>query len=138
MSHDPLWRGKYAGMSPTRFDQFAHQTYLNLETYRRTGTPVATPVWFAEAHGTFYIYSLATAGKVKRIRNNPRVRIVPCDVRGHPKGEWVDARARILNEQGAARGHQLLNQKYGWLKRIGDAVSRLRRRRRVVIAIDLV
>ena len=125
-------------MRTNRFTQFAHQKYLNLETYRNSGKPVATPVWFAEAHGTFYIYSLAHAGKVKRIRHNPRVRIVPCDVRGNPKGEWVDATARILDEHGAARGHQLLNQKYGWMKRIGDAVSRLRRRPRVVIAIDLV
>jgi uncharacterized protein len=127
-------------MSTNRLTPFAHQKYLNLETYRNTGRPVATPVWFAEGHdhGIFYIYSLAHAGKVKRIRHNPHVSIVPCDVRGHPKGEWVDATARILDAQGAAWGHQLLNQKYGWMKRIGDAVSRLRRRQRVVIAIDLV
>lgn len=124
-------------MQPHQFNQFADQKYLNLETYRRTGTPVATPVWFAEEHGIFYVYSLADAGKVKRIRQNPRVRIVPCDIRGHPNGTWVDATARIVDDQGAARGHQLLNQKYGWLKRIGDVVSRLRRRARVVIAIDL-
>jgi hypothetical protein len=42
-------------MSPNQFTQFAHQKYLNLETYRNTGQPVATPVWFAEDHGTFYI-----------------------------------------------------------------------------------
>ena len=125
-------------MSTNRLTPFAHQKYLNLETYRKTGRPVATPVWFAEEHSTFYIYSLAQAGKVKRIRNNPHVRIVPCDVRGNPTGAWVDAQARILDEAGAALGHTLLNQKYGWLKRIGDAVSRLRRRQRVVIAIDLV
>jgi uncharacterized protein len=125
-------------MSPNRVIQFAHQKYLNLETYRKTGVPVATPVWFAEANGTFYIYTLAHAGKVKRIRNNPKVRIVPCDARGHPTGEWVTAQARILDAHGAARGHQLLNQKYGWMKRLGDVVSRLRRRERVVIAIDLV
>jgi PPOX class probable F420-dependent enzyme len=64
--------------------------------------------------------------------------MVPCDVRGHPKGEWVDATARILDAQGVARGHRLLNRKYGWMKRIGDAVSRLRRRPRVVIATELV
>jgi uncharacterized protein len=125
-------------MSPNRVIQFAHQKYLNLETYRKTGVPVATPVWFAEANGTFYIYTLAHAGKVKRIRNNPKVRIVPCDARGHPTGEWVTAQARILDAHGAAQGHQLLNQKYGWMKRLGDVVSRLRRRERVVIAIDLV
>jgi hypothetical protein len=36
----------------------AHQQYLTLETYWKTGTPVATPVWCAEDHGTFYIYTL--------------------------------------------------------------------------------
>ena len=96
--------------------QFTNQKYLNMETYRKTGKPVATPLWFAEENGTLYIYSLANAGKVKRIRNNPKVRIVPCDVRGKPKGEWVEAKARILDERGATLGHNLLIKKYGWMK----------------------
>jgi uncharacterized protein len=123
-------------MSTKSFAQFADQKYLNLETYRKTGQPVATPVWFAEANGTLYMYSLANAGKVKRIRNNSRVRIVPCDMHGQPKGEWVEAKARILDEREAALGHKLLNDKYGWMKRIGDAFSKLRQRQRVVIAIN--
>jgi PPOX class probable F420-dependent enzyme len=125
-------------MSTNHVTQFANQKYLNMETYRKTGKPVATPVWFGEENGTVYIYSLANAGKVKRIRNNPQVRIVPCDVRGNPKGEWVEVKARILDERGAALGHQLLNQKYGWMKKIGDAFSQLRQRQRVVIAMDLI
>jgi len=86
----------------------------------------------------FYIYSRAEAGKVKRIRNNPRVKIAPCDVRGNPKGEWVDARARIVAEPEAALGHELLNKKYRWMKRLGDAFSKLMRRDRVVIALDFL
>src|ERR671930_611340 len=99
-------------MRANSLTQFAHQKYLNLETYRRTGQPVATPVWFAEAHGTLYMYSLANAGKVKRIRNNPRVRVMPCDMRGQPQGEWVEATARIVDDREAALGHKLLNDKY--------------------------
>ena len=125
-------------MSTNSLTQFANQKYLNMETYRKTGKPVATPLWFAEENGTLYIYSLANAGKVKRIRNNPKVRIVPCDVRGKPKGEWVEAKARILDEQGATLGHKLLNMKYGWIKRIGDVFSQLRQRQRVVIAMDII
>lgn len=71
---------------------------------------MVTPMWFAEENGTFYIYSLANAGKVKRIRNNPRVRIVPCDARDKPIGEWVEAKARILDEREATLGHKLLNK----------------------------
>jgi PPOX class probable F420-dependent enzyme len=125
-------------MDINSFTQFANQKYLTMETYRKTGKPVTTPVWFAEERGTLYLYSLANAGKVKRVRNNPRVRIVPCDVRGNPQGTWVEAKARILDGQGAALGHKLLNRKYGWMKRLGDVFSKLMNRQRVVIAIDIV
>ena len=125
-------------MSTNSSSQFANQRYLNMETYRKTGKPVATPLWFAEENGTLYIYSLANAGKVKRIRNNPKVRIVPCDMRGKPKGEWVEAKARILDERGTTLGHKLLNKKYGWMKRIGDAFSKLMQRQRVVIALAII
>ena len=124
-------------MSTNGLPQFANQRYLNMETYRKTGKPVATPLWFAEENGTLYIYSLANAGKVKRIRNNPKVRIVPCDMRGKPKGEWIEAKARILDERGATLGHNLLIKKYGWLKRIGDVFSKLVQRQRVVIALEV-
>jgi uncharacterized protein len=125
-------------MSTDRLAQFANQRYLNMETYRKTGKPVATPLWFAEENGTLYIYSLANAGKVKRIRNNPKIRIVPCDMRGKPKGNWVEAKARLVDERGAALGHQLLNKKYGWMKKVGDAFSKAMQRRKVVIAIELI
>jgi uncharacterized protein len=126
-------------MSTDRLAQFANRRYLNMETYRKTGKPVATPLWFAEENGTLYVYSLANAGKVKRIRNNPKVRIVPCDMRGRPKGNWNEAKARLLmDEPGATLAHQLLNQKYGWMKKIGDVFSRVMQRRKVVIVIDLI
>jgi PPOX class probable F420-dependent enzyme len=115
--------------------QFTNQKYLSLESYRKDGRGVSTPVWFAEENGILYIYSLADAGKVKRIRNNPQVRIAPCDFRGGLKGTWAGAMAHILDPSGAEHGHQLLNKKYGLAKRIGDFFSKLRKRERVVIAI---
>ncbi len=124
-------------MSNEKISQFADQKYLNLETYRKNGNAVATPVWFAEDAGVLYIYSLANAGKVKRIRNNPRVRVMPCDMRGNPKGEWVEARARILDAAGAERAHRLLDKKYGWMKKIGGLYSKLMKRERAAIAIEL-
>ena len=124
-------------MSNEKLAQFANQKYLNLESYRKNGVPVATPLWFAEDDGVLYVYSLANAGKVKRIRNNSRVRIMPCDVRGKPKGEWVDAEARIADDTTATQGHKLLNKKYGLLKRAGDVFSKLRKRERSVITIHV-
>ena len=124
-------------MSNVGIAQFSGQKYLNLETYRKNGSGVVRPVWFAEEARVFYIYSLANAGKVKRIRNNSRVRVMPCDVRGKPRGEWVEAQARILDAPGAERAHRLLDKKYGWVKKIGGLYSKLMKRERTAIAIEL-
>lgn len=123
-------------MSSDNLKQFEGQKYLTLETYRKSGAAIATPVWFAEESRTFYIYSLANAGKVKRIRNNPRVRIAPCDMRGNRKGEWVEGSARILARAEEAGAHRLLDRKYGWIKRIGNVYSKIMMRERAAIAIS--
>jgi uncharacterized protein len=114
---------------------FATQRYLNLESVKRDGTPVQTPVWFAEEQGVLYVYTLANAGKVKRIRRHPRIRLAPCTMRSTVIGPWVEAEATIVDATTAAHGQALLRRKYGWLKGIGDLFSRLLHRERVVIAI---
>src|SRR5215471_3898486 len=122
-------------MKDREHSALANQKYISLETYKKDGTPVLTPVWFAEHDGNVYLYSLADAGKVKRIRKTPRVRIAPCDARGKLKGEWIPGTARIAGPDEARMAHQLLDQKYGLLKKIGNAFSRLRKRQRAVITI---
>lgn len=124
-------------MSNEKISRFAGEKYLNLETFRKSGAGVATPVWFAEDDGLLYVYSLATAGKVKRIRNNARVRVMPCDIRGKSKGEWVEARARILDAAGSERAHKLLDKKYGLIKKLGSLYSKLMNRERTTIAIEV-
>jgi uncharacterized protein len=124
--------------------QFANAKYLSLETFRNNGAGVRTPVWFAADPNppngvmTFYVYTLPDSGKVKRIRNNPKVRIAPCNIRGDVRGAWIDARARFCSADEAAKGQSLLIQKYGLVKRIGDFFSGLRGRTQVVLAIEIV
>lgn len=124
-------------MSNESLKPFENQKYLNLESFKRDGTGVATPLWFAEKDGTIYVYTLANAWKIKRIRNNPRVRIAPCDFRGNLKGDWVEAKARIVADNEAQVGHQLMDKKYGWQKKIGNLFSVFRKQARVVIAINV-
>jgi uncharacterized protein len=124
-------------MSKEKLTPFVNQKYLNLETFKRDGTGVRTPLWFAEQDGRIYIYTLANAWKVKRVRNNPRVRIAPCDIRGKLTGDWVEARARIVEGSEAQLGHQLLDKKYGLMKKIGTWFSRLRKRQHAVIGIQV-
>lgn len=117
--------------------QFASAKYLNLETFRRSGAGVRTPVWFALEGAAFYVYTLPDSGKVKRIRNNSRVRIAPCDIRGNLRGAWVDGVARITQSPEAEHGQELLRRRYGWMKIVGDWFSKLRGRTQVVLAIEL-
>jgi PPOX class probable F420-dependent enzyme len=123
--------------------QFANSKYFSLETFRKTGEGVHTPVWFAEApssqaRATYYVYTLPDSGKVKRIRNNSAVRIAPCNMKGTVSGDWVNARARICDAEETAAGQALLNDKYGAMKRIGDFFSRLRGRVQCVLAVEIV
>ena len=117
---------------------FANRNYLNLESFKRDGTPVRTPLWFAEDGGVIYIYTLAKAWKVKRIRRNPRVRLAPCTIRGQVIGPWVEAEARVADAAAAAHGHALLLRKYGWKKRLGNIFSGLLKRERLVMTLRLV
>jgi uncharacterized protein len=90
---------------------------------------VRTPVWFAAAEGALWAFSAGEAGKVKRLRRSPRVRIAPCDARGRIQGEWRDATARLVREPAAIeRARAAMRAKYGWQVRLLDVFSRLARR----------
>jgi uncharacterized protein len=94
-------------------EQFANQQFLNLETYRKDGQAMRTPVWFVEDDGVLYLHTVKNAGKVKRIRRTARVRVAPCDARGAVASEWIDGEARVLDAAGLARVNELLDRKYG-------------------------
>jgi PPOX class probable F420-dependent enzyme len=126
------------------FQPFNGQKYLCLESFRKNGQGVRTPVWFAAAAGIsapsarpapLFVYTIGNTGKVKRIRNNPRVRIAPCDMRGNVRGEWVEARAEIIEGAQAAEGIRLLNRKYAPWKQLLDFFAQFRPREHVVFAI---
>src|SRR5438132_12331821 len=78
--------------------QFAGKKHISLETYRKTGDLVRTPVWFVEENGELFVRTDSDTGKIKRIRNNPRVRVAPCNMRGTVKSDWVEGEARTSNQ----------------------------------------
>lgn len=122
-------------MSEEKLAQFANQKYINLQTFKRDGTAVATPVWFAERGDELVFYTSADSGKVKRLRNNPHIRIAVCDARGKLKGEWVEAEARRLDDADAVKANRLITEKYGLIKRVMDFFTKLARSRRATFAI---
>ena len=112
------------------------QQYLNLETFRRSGLGMKTPVWFVEDGSTLYVRTIANSGKVKRIRNNGQVNIAPCKVDGALLGEWIPAAAREVTDADiAAKVDRLLDKKYGLLKKMFALSSAIQGRKYTIIEI---
>ncbi len=106
---------------------FEKQQYLNIETFRKNGQGIKTPVWFVQDGETLRVWTQAGAGKSKRIRNNGTVRIAPCTSSGQLLGEWQDARAKT-DESPEAIKHvtKLMQKKYGIMFNIFGFVGRMR------------
>jgi PPOX class probable F420-dependent enzyme len=116
------------------------ERYVSLETFRKDGTGVKTPVWAAPLDGHLVILTDGTSYKVKRLRNNARVRVAPCDVRGRLRGAWLDGTARILDDQARiALAHRALRRKYGFLAVMTDFFARVAGRisRRAYLEVTL-
>ncbi len=104
----------------------AIESYVNLATFRRNGKEVRTPVWIAGTDRLYYVFSAASAGKVKRIRANGRVKLAACNARGKISSEWLEGRGRIVSEPEVIQGaHEMLRRKYRWGMRIGDFFAKL-------------
>jgi len=110
-----------------------------VESYKRDGKAVLTPVQSIQEEGLVYFRTDPRTWKVKRIGRNPHVRIVPSDRGGKPTGTWVEGRARILEGQESDRMMHVFKTEYG---AVGDAmvnlVARLRGERlTTIIAVEL-
>jgi len=113
---------------------FAGQKYISLETFKKNGEGVKTPVWFVLHDNAFYVYTEADSWKVKRIRNNARVRVAACSVRGEVKGPWIDGTASFVEGEERIAADKLLDRKY-FLKVIFNVLTKINRHTRAMIKI---
>ncbi|MFE9933315.1 PPOX class F420-dependent oxidoreductase [Streptomyces sp. NPDC005533] len=111
-------------------EELGRARYISLTTYRKDGTPVATPVWAVADGGELYVWTRTETWKVKRIRNNGRVTVTACDVRGRVReGAPVrEGEARLLDEAGLRRVRKLMSRKYTWQYWLVDVPATLARR----------
>ncbi len=86
--------------------------HLMLTTFRKNGKAVPTPVWYGRVGDHLYVFSLAKAGKVKRLRNRPKAEIAACTGIGRVTGPTMQARARILPKEEEKIARQALRRKY--------------------------
>lgn len=109
-------------------ETLAKARYINLETYRKNGTAVQTPVWTARVGEELVIFTNGNSYKVKRLRRNQNVRVAPCGVRGALKGPWHDGTGRIVTESSQEQAaYKALHKKYGWQMALADLGGRLGR-----------
>ncbi|ORV49262.1 pyridoxamine 5'-phosphate oxidase [Mycolicibacter engbaekii] len=97
--------GQPTGTDFSGFDAFRQ---IVLVTYKRSGEAMPSPINHGVDAGKIYVRTDASTGKVKRIRNNPNVVVVPSSLRGKPEGKPVAGIARILPESDHARAERAI------------------------------
>ncbi len=108
-----------------QLDDLKNAKYIALETFRKNGEGVITPVWVAGTNGKLYVWTGANSWKVKRIKNDKLVRLCESDARGNPKSDWVEAHATVLDKtQDEPALHKLMQSKYGFQYRMFGLMGR--------------
>ncbi|MEV7875539.1 PPOX class F420-dependent oxidoreductase [Microbacterium sp. NPDC089188] len=115
----------------THWREIASSPFVSLGTFRKNGALVAVPVWIARDGDELVVTSERSTGKVKRLRNDPRVVLRPCSRMGSidPDAITVEAHARIAAPAtDDDRADRALRRKYGLQFRIILGVEALVRR----------
>ena len=110
------------------FDSLRGHKYALVVTFKRDGSAVPTPVWFGlDEQGRMYFLTGAEVAKVRRIRNEPRVLVAPCTVRGKPLGTSIEGTARVIDSDEREHAEGAIQSNYGLGRRLyesaGDAVG---------------
>jgi PPOX class probable F420-dependent enzyme len=101
-----------------QLDRLRRAKTILLTTYKRDGSPVATPVSIAFDGDRAYFRSYDKAWKTKRLARNPHVEAAPCTIAGERIGPGAQARARLLSGQEARVAARALAQRHKVLQRV--------------------
>ena len=90
----------YVRLGVDALNRLSRARFISLETYKRNGEAVRTPVWFVQENGLLYFHSPAKSWKVKRLQRNPVVRLAPCARFGRIEGDWLKGKATRIDGEG--------------------------------------
>ena len=126
MRHRDAWRS--ADTAPVAWanglDSLHGRKYCLVTTYRKSGEAMPAPVWFGVGdNGHVYFNTEEAVGKVKRIRNDPRVRVAPATVRGKPLGPPIEGRATVLPADESDAAERAIAANYGLGRKLYEAVG---------------
>jgi PPOX class probable F420-dependent enzyme len=112
----------------SKLQAFEKQQYLNLETFRKSGQGVKTPVWFVQDGETLFVWTEATSGKAKRVRNSGQVNVAPSRGDGAVLGDWLPATAsRDDSPEAQQHVRALMAKKYGLAFQLFGLLGKLRK-----------
>ena len=112
-------RAARAGATTSGFGALRGHKYCLLVSYRRSGEPVPTPVWFGiDAREHVFVSTESGSWKVKRVRANPRVLLGPANGRGKPLGALAEGTARVLPPGEHAAAERVVQANYGLGRRV--------------------
>lgn len=102
--------------SPPSRAELDGSRYALLRSFRRDGTAVETPIWFA-LDGDGLLFRTKVGPKTRRLAARGDVELAACDYRGRLRAgttPWVAGRATVLSGADAERANRVLHRRYGW------------------------
>ena len=101
-----------------RLEDLRGHKYCVMVTYKKSGEPVPSPLWFGTGNGKLYVQTGATAAKIRRIERNPVVRVAPASSRGRPLAPPFLGTARLLSAGEESKAERSLQTNYGLIRRV--------------------
>ena len=105
-------------------EEIESEKYISVETYKKNGDSVRTPVWFTIKDNQIFVVTRDQTGKVKRLKNNTQVKIATCKIKGSIKGKWVSGVAEILDEGKTKEAVKRRDKKYGFFSKMARFLTK--------------
>ena len=107
-----------------KIESLSDLKYINLETFRKNGNGVKTPVWFVTENDKIYVITRESTGKVKRLASNPKVNFAPCSFKGNIEGDWFSGKTTLITGDEAEKAVKLRKKKYGFKALLAGFMSK--------------
>lgn len=123
-----------------KLSELGDPKYISLEICRKNEEAIRTPVWTVAQNGKLFVGTFGDSWKVKRARNNPRIRVAKCDMRGNTRGPWVEGVVASISddpERRRAMGRALC-RKYHCRAAIASLLAYLLRQTTGQVVVEIV
>ena len=122
-----------------RLSDLGNPKYIALETFRKNGEGVKTPVWTVPKDGKLLVWTQGDSWKVKRARNNPRVRVAKCDMRGNIEGAWTEGVVSSISDEKDVKKMMArhLRRKYPFMVAFVSLVAFVRRENTGQVVVEI-